>query len=435
MNLTTLIVRARAGDLAAYGQLVEGTKRMVYAVARRITRNHDDALDALQETYLRGLLRLGDLQDPDAFGGWLRRIAVSVASNCARSRRFSFVEIPDLPGVPVLDELECTWSTEQRRALARALMELEPADRSVCDRFYHGGWSAARLAQHEGSTEATMRKRLQRIRDRLRKDIEMIEQRSIRDEDVPDGLADKIVGLLALPRLTDLPENPVGRLWQIVQSRLDGFEGLDLADLVDERSTSDALGSIGLAALLSPEATGCFRTGDRRVLRTTLTVPMLLAARGRNAERTLRLMAAGKVYRPLPAEGSAVPRLEAFHQAELLVVGPGVTEWDMMPILDHLLEGLFPGARCRLEQGTFGLCEREWALSVDRDGSWVQVGGWGKFRPEIVSHLGCHPEKHAAIGAAVGLERLACLYFGIDDVRKVDTTRLEPATNRGLSRS
>jgi phenylalanyl-tRNA synthetase alpha subunit len=57
----------------------------------------------------------------------------------------------------------------------------------------------------------------------------------------------------------------------------------------------------------------------------------------------------------------------------------------------------------------------------------MEVGGWGRFRPEIVKHLGGHAEKHAAIGAAFGLERLACLYFGIDDVRKVETTRLSPA--------
>jgi phenylalanyl-tRNA synthetase alpha subunit len=145
-------------------------------------------------------------------------------------------------------------------------------------------------------------------------------------------------------------------------------------------------------------------------------------------------MAAGKAYRPLRAEESGASRLEVFHQAELLVVGPGVTEWDMMPILEHLLEGLFPGVRYRLEQGTYGLCERQWDVSVDRDGSWMEVGGWGKFRPEIVRHLGGHTEKHAAIGAAVGLERLACLYFGIDDVRKIEATRLSPATNQDLSR-
>lgn len=50
----------------------------------------------------------------------------------------------------------------------------------------------------------------------------------------------------------------------------------------------------------------------------------------------------------------------------------------------------------------------------------MEVGGWGKFRREIVSFLGGDIAKDGAIGAAVGLERLACLHFGIDDVRRLD---------------
>ena len=57
-----------------------------------------------------------------------------------------------------------------------------------------------------------MRKRLQRIRDKLRKEIEMAEQRGIRPEDIRPDLPAKVVELLARPQLTDLPENPVGRI-------------------------------------------------------------------------------------------------------------------------------------------------------------------------------------------------------------------------------
>ena len=61
-----------------------------------------------------------------------------------------------------------------------------------------------------------MRKRLQRIRDKLRREIEMTEQRAIRPEDIRSDLPAKVVELLARPRLTDLPENPVGRMLEAV---------------------------------------------------------------------------------------------------------------------------------------------------------------------------------------------------------------------------
>lgn len=98
------------------------------------------------------------------------------------------------------------------------MLTLSPEDRRICDRRYHGGWSVARLAEAAGIEEPSMRKRLQRIRDRLRKEIEMSEEHVVRSEDVREGLPEKIVELLARPRLTDLPENPVGSVLEQLRS-------------------------------------------------------------------------------------------------------------------------------------------------------------------------------------------------------------------------
>jgi phenylalanyl-tRNA synthetase alpha subunit len=49
---------------------------------------------------------------------------------------------------------------------------------------------------------------------------------------------------------------------------------------------------------------------------------------------------------------------------------------------------------------------------------------WGVFTDRIVAHLGGDPKKHTAIGVGVGLERLAMLRYGIDDIRKVEAARV-----------
>ena len=45
---------------------------------------------------------------------------------------------------------------------------------------------------------------------------------------------------------------------------------------------------------------------------------------------------------------------------------------------------------------------------------------WGVFTDKIVKHLGGNPSVHTAVGVGYGLERLAMLRYGIDDIRKIE---------------
>src|SRR5688572_12827160 len=164
-----LVIRARRHDVAAFGRLVEATQAMAYAVARGILRDPAAAEDATQQAYLRAFRRLGALQEPTAFAGWLRRIVITVALNMRRARRVTFLQLDDVPEVPVLDEAETHWTRAQRHRLAAAVLTLTPEERQLCDRRYHGRWSIARLASTTGVDEPAVRKRLQRVRDKLRR--------------------------------------------------------------------------------------------------------------------------------------------------------------------------------------------------------------------------------------------------------------------------
>ncbi len=159
-SISDLVARAKAGDVDAFGLLVQATQKMAYAVARGVLRDSMAAEDVTQQAYLRAFRRLGDLQDPSAFPGWLRRLVVTVAINERRGRRTTFVRLDDIPDVPILDDAEDHWSESQRNRLAAALLTLSPEERQICDRRYHGHWTAARLAAAAGIDESAMRKRL-----------------------------------------------------------------------------------------------------------------------------------------------------------------------------------------------------------------------------------------------------------------------------------
>lgn len=306
-QLNDLVARARSGDLEAFGRLVQATQGMIYAVALGILRDRDLAQDAAQEAYLRAFRRLADLEEPTAFLTWLRRIVITVASNMRQGRRATLLRLEQVPVVPVLDEVETTWSEAQRQRLARALLTLTGPERRLCDRRYHRHWSTARLAKDAGVDEAVMRKRLQRMRDKLRKEMEMAEQRDIRPEDLRTDLPAKVVELLARPKLTDIPENPVGRILELLRGIYTDFCELDLPDILDLSEVRETLG--GDAPYVDPMELQ--RVDDNRILRYDLTLPMLMRVRLQG--QPLRIWAAGKAYRACHIDAG---HLEAFHQAE-----------------------------------------------------------------------------------------------------------------------
>jgi RNA polymerase sigma factor (sigma-70 family) len=416
-SLSRLVEAAQAGNVEAYGVLVESTQTMAYGVAVGVLRDPVVAQDAVQQAYLRAFRRLSDLQDPAAFPGWFRRVVITVALNMRRAKRVTLLRLDDVPEVPVLDEAETRWSDLQRHRLASALLTLTADERQVCDRRYHGQWSVARLARHAGVDEAAMRKRLQRIRDKLRKEIEMAEQRGVRVEDIGTDLPAKVVELLARPQLTDLPENPVGQILAGLRQAFPDFVARDLPEIVD---LSEARKTIAGDAMYV-EQTELHRIDAGRILRYDLTLPLLMTVRYEG--QPLRLWASGKAYRQCQVDAM---HLEAFHQAEALWLDDRdrLNQWEMTARVLQSVDRVLPGRTVKIVPTEYAMCTQSWELEVETDGQWSEVLAWGVFTDRIVSHLGGDPKRHTALGVGYGLERLAMLRYGIDDIRKLDVANV-----------
>ena len=417
MNLSDSVTRARDGDLEAYARVVESTQVMVHAIATSVLRDPAQAEDAAQETYLRAFHRLRELDEPAAFVTWLRRIVITVALNMRRAQRVTLLQLDDVPEVPVLDESESSWTDQQRQRLAGALLTLTVEERRICDRRYHGGWTTARLAQDAHVEETAMRKRLQRIRDKLRKEIEVSEQRALRGEQLRADFPAKIAELLARPRLADLPEHPVGRVVEALREVYAGFTGIELPEIVDFAEARKTVGDV----LLYIEAGELHRVDDGRILRYDLTLPLLMTARYEG--EPMRLWASGKTYRAGQVDAT---HLEAFHQAEVLYVDDRsrLNGWEVTARVLQSVDALLPGSSVKIVPTKYAMCTQSWELEVEKGGQWHELIAWGVYNDTIVRHIGGDPAKHTAIGVGHGLERLAMLRFGIDDIRKVEAARV-----------
>ncbi|HEX6241842.1 MAG TPA: sigma-70 family RNA polymerase sigma factor [Polyangiales bacterium] len=416
MELIDDIVAAQAGDLPAYGRVVKATEAMVFAVSRRVLGPGAEVADCAQETFLRAYRGLPRLGEPAAFPGFLRRIAIRTAQDFRRRRRTSFVSLDAAPEVPFLDEHEERWSEAQRVALGRALLTLGAEERRVTERFYHGGWSLARLASAAGVAEPAMRKRLQRIRDSLRKEIEMVEQQANSGAQ-PGNLSSQIVALLARPQLMDLPENPVGNTVQRLLALFSEFERVETPELIDPSVLRPQLACDPVYV----PAHQIFRVESGEILRYDLTLPLLMLARGRGAP--LRLISAGKVYRN---EVESRTHLAAFHQLELLLLEEtrALDVWGFVGRVLGALDTLLPGLSQRVYGTTYPFCARAWDIGVELNGEYLELLGCGVYCEDVVRLLGGDPARHTAIGLGLGLERTAALRFGLTDLRGVEATQV-----------
>ncbi|HET9930028.1 MAG TPA: sigma-70 family RNA polymerase sigma factor, partial [Polyangiaceae bacterium] len=409
--------RAQAGDVRAFESLVEATQERSYALARRILRDDAGARDALQEAYLTAFRRLAELDDAGAFIAWLRRIVTTTALNARRGARTTWLPLDEESAPPVLDAEESRWSAAQQRGLSRALLTLSEDERRLCELHYHGGWTAERLARHAGVPPTTVRKRLQRLRDKLRKEIEMEERSLLGGAAPPADLPVRIAELLARPRLVDLPENPVGAVLAELRAVFHEYREVGLPEQIDLEAAARQLG--GDAVYI--DRAKLQRIEGERVLRYDLTLPLLLNVRW--SGQPSRLLAAGKVYRQ---ELESATHLEAFHQAELfaLDVRGAFDVWTFAGRILAAVDQLFPRAEVRVTPTEYPMCRRAWSLDVLREGDWVEVLAWGEYADWVLTGIGADPVRHTGFGAGIGLERFAGLKYRIDDVRKLATAAI-----------
>jgi RNA polymerase sigma-70 factor (ECF subfamily) len=174
-ELTTLVERARAGDRAAYGELVERFQPTVYAIALARLRNPAEAQELTQEVFLHGMKKLGQLRDAQCFAGWLRQITVRMAIN-RLTRRGPFqgvepevLEQAESAGATPLDELV---RAEQREELRRGLKRLKAVDRATLEAFYLRGRSLKQMSRDFETPVGTIKRRLHVARNRLRRALE-----------------------------------------------------------------------------------------------------------------------------------------------------------------------------------------------------------------------------------------------------------------------
>jgi RNA polymerase sigma factor (sigma-70 family) len=162
-----LVQRCRAGDDAAWRELVDRFSRYVYAIAVQGFRlPQQDAEDVFQEVFARVYERLGSLRDDEAVRPWIAQLTRRLCIDRLRSgARESDADLDELPEVPADDVLE---SLEQAFDVHEALAELPENCRQILDRFFARDESYRTIGDDLGLPAGTIASRISRCLDKLR---------------------------------------------------------------------------------------------------------------------------------------------------------------------------------------------------------------------------------------------------------------------------
>ena len=101
MSDAVLVSTAKSGDADAFVELTKRHSNRLLRTTYRITRNRQDAEDALQDSFLKAFSHLNDFQEKASFSTWLTRIAINSALMIMRKKRGCFeisIDGTDDPG-------------------------------------------------------------------------------------------------------------------------------------------------------------------------------------------------------------------------------------------------------------------------------------------------------------------------------------------------
>lgn len=177
---TDLLAQLKAGDEEALCPLMARHERRLYGIAYGYLRNSEDALEVVQDAFVKLFQQSQRIDTRAELGAWLSRVAINGAIDRYRQKKrrdtrevtVESEELPEVPSRPVAGPLDHLHTEDTRRELERGLRALNERQRAVVTLRHFSDLSLEEIASTLGVRLGTVKSSLNRALARMRTAME-----------------------------------------------------------------------------------------------------------------------------------------------------------------------------------------------------------------------------------------------------------------------
>ena len=189
-----------------------------------------------------------------------------------------------------------------------------------------------------------------------------------------------------------------------------GFEVVDGPEIEDDYHNFEALNIPANHPARAMHDTFYFENG--LLLRTHTSSVQVRVMHQRKPP--IKIIAPGRVYRC----DSDMTHTPMFHQVEGLLVDENVSLAQLKGLLEDFIHRFFGrNVQVRFRPSYFPFTEPSAEVDIMGDNGWLEILGCGMVHPKVLENTGIDSEKYTGFAFGMGVERLAMLKYGIDDLR------------------
>ncbi len=216
--------------------------------------------------------------------------------------------------------------------------------------------------------------------------------------------------------------HPINQIKDSILSllRLYGFESISGPEIESELYNFDLLNI--KASHPARQMHDTFYVNQKEMLLRTHTSPVQVRAM-LNSKPPFGFISGGKVYR----KDDDATHLPMFHQIEGIYVGEDVSFANLKDLINKIIVEIFGHkTNVRFRPSYFPFTEPSAEVDIQTDNEkWLEILGCGIVNPIVLENCNINSKKYSGLAFGLGVERIAMLKFGVNDIREFYKSNLD----------